>query len=91
MKGIGRVFVIFVIVGLTCRSGLAETGPGAGTGAGAATPEALRILTRDTSAIGGPALRHGASYEASTGTPVKVAQVHFADLYERIMLGFVNG
>jgi multiple sugar transport system substrate-binding protein len=91
MKGIGRVFVIFVIVGLTCRSGLAETGPGAGTGTGAEGAAALRVLTRDTSAIGGPARRHGASYEAATGTPVEVTQVPFADLYERIMLGFVTG
>ncbi len=50
----------------------------------------LRVLTRDTSAIGGPALRHGASYEAATGTPVSVTQVPFSDLYERIMLGFVT-
>lgn len=87
MKGLGRFFVIFVIVGLGCRSGLAEIG----TETGAESPEALRILTRDTSAIGGPALRHGASYEAATGTPVEVTQVPFADLYERIMLGFVTG
>jgi len=59
--------------------------------AGARDADALRVLTRDTDAIGGPALRHGASYEAATGTRVSVTQIPFADLYERIMLGFVTG
>jgi len=62
--------------------------PGPGGGAEA---DGLRVLTRDTSAIGGPALRHGEGYEAVTGTPVSVTQIPFADLYERIMLGFVTG
>ena len=30
-------------------------------------------------------------FEAATGTPVSVTQIPFADLYERIMLGFVTG
>ena len=58
---------------------------------GSGNAEALRVLTRDTSAIGGPALRHGESYTAATGTPVSVTQIPFADLYERVMLGFVTG
>jgi multiple sugar transport system substrate-binding protein len=61
------------------------------TPAGTPDPNALRVLTRDTSAIGGPARRHGDSYEAATGTPVSVTQIPFADLYERVMLGFVTG
>lgn len=81
MKGIGRVFVIFVILAATCRPSLGENGKA----------PVLRVLTRDTSAIGGPALRHGASYTAATGVPVNVTQVPFTDLYERIMLGFVTG
>ncbi|WP_296810261.1 extracellular solute-binding protein [Thiocapsa sp.] len=49
------------------------------------------MLTRDTTAIGGPAERHGRDFEAATGTAVAVTRVPFADLYERIMLGFVTG
>jgi multiple sugar transport system substrate-binding protein len=51
----------------------------------------LRILTRDTSAIGGPALRHGRSFEERTGTQVTVTRIPFAELYDRIMIGFVTG
>jgi multiple sugar transport system substrate-binding protein len=53
-------------------------------------PDTLRVLTRDTSAIGGPALRHGASFEAATGTRVTVTRIPFDALYQRIMLGFVT-
>tara|TARA_R110002167_G_scaffold83557_1_gene226874 strand:+ start:5686 stop:7182 length:1497 start_codon:yes stop_codon:yes gene_type:complete len=51
----------------------------------------LRVLTRDTSAIGGPAQRHGHSFEEMSGTSVSVSQVPFEQLYDHIMLGFVTG
>lgn len=51
----------------------------------------LEVATRDTSAIGGPAVRYAASFQARTGTQVRVTRIAFADLYERIMLGFVTG
>lgn len=53
--------------------------------------DALRVLTRDTEAVAGPAERHGRSFEAAAGTPVVVTRLPFADLYERVMLGFVTG
>lgn len=73
------IFVIFVTLALLATLGAAE---------GAQT---LRILTRDTSAIGGPALRHGRSFEQRTGIELTVDQVPFEQLYDRIMLGFVTG
>lgn len=51
----------------------------------------LRVLTRDTSAIGGPAVRHGETFAAETGNRVDLSRVPFAELYERIMLSFVTG
>jgi hypothetical protein len=39
--------------------------------------QTLRVLPRDSSAIGGPAVRHGRRFEARTGTPVEEAQVPF--------------
>ncbi|WP_342450128.1 extracellular solute-binding protein [Thiorhodococcus minor] len=48
------------------------------------------MLTRDTAAIAGPAARHARSFAAKTGIPVEVARTPFAELYERIMLGFVT-
>jgi multiple sugar transport system substrate-binding protein len=81
MKGLLGALVIFVIFAAACRPGLGASASGQG----------LRVLTRDTGAIAGPALRHGESYQAGTGTPVSVTQIPFADLYERIMLGFVTG
>ncbi|MEJ2590815.1 MAG: extracellular solute-binding protein [Candidatus Thiodiazotropha sp.] len=74
-----RIFVIlvtFLLAALCGNAGGAQT---------------LRVLTRDTSAIGGPAVRHGRSFETRTGTRVEVVQVPFEQLYDRIMLGFVTG
>ena len=79
MKRLAAFFFIFVTNAVLAA-------PAGMTAAGA-----VRVLTRDTSAMGGPALRHGASYEAAAGTPVSVTQIPFADLYERVMLGFVTG
>jgi multiple sugar transport system substrate-binding protein len=79
MNRLATIFFIFV------------TNAALATPAGAPDTNVLRVLTRDTSAIGGPAVRHGESYEAATGTPVSVTQIPFADLYERVMLGFVTG
>jgi multiple sugar transport system substrate-binding protein len=73
------IFVIFVTLALLGTLGTVD---------GAQT---LRILTRDTSAIGGPALRHGRSFEQRTGIELTVDQVPFEQLYDRIMLGFVTG
>ena len=56
-----------------------------------ADPTRLEVATRDTSAIGGPAVRYAASFQERTGTQVRVTRIAFADLYERIMLGFVTG
>ena len=81
MNGLSRIFVIFVIFGAVCRPA-----PG-----GNGNAEALRVLTRDTSAIGGPALRHGAELRGGDGHAGERHAVPFADLYERIMLGFVTG
>jgi multiple sugar transport system substrate-binding protein len=65
----------------------------ASTGVGWAldAPPGLRVLTRDTSAIGGPALAHGRSFANRTGIGVSVTQVPFEELYDRVMLGFVTG
>ena len=52
---------------------------------------ALKILTRDSSAIGGPALRYAKSFLQSTGAQLTVDQIPFEQLYDRIMLGFVTG
>jgi multiple sugar transport system substrate-binding protein len=73
------IFVIFVTLALLATLGAVE---------GAQT---LRILTRDTSAIGGPALRHGRSFEERRGVQTTVDQIPFEQLYDRIMLGFVTG
>lgn len=51
----------------------------------------LRILTRDTSAISGPAVRHGQSFGEDAGTRVTVTQVPYSGLYEKIMVGLVTG
>ncbi|EGV33158.1 extracellular solute-binding protein family 1 [Thiorhodococcus drewsii AZ1] len=50
----------------------------------------LAVLTRDTSAIGGPAARHAASFQAATGVSIRLSRTSFSELYERIMLGFVT-
>jgi multiple sugar transport system substrate-binding protein len=79
MNPLKTIFVIFVTVGIPAAVGMGSDA------------EPLRVLTRDTSAIGGPAARHGQSFAAATGTPVGLSRIPFADLYERIMLGFVTG
>lgn len=81
MKGPARILVIFVIFAIAPRSGAGMD----------SNPPPVRVLTRDTSAIGGPALRHGQSFAAATGIPTALSRVPFADLYEQIMLGFVTG
>jgi multiple sugar transport system substrate-binding protein len=79
MKRAAAVFVIFVTFA-------------AAVPADARSPEnGVRVLTRDTSAIGGPAQRHGRSFEAETGITVTVDRLPFRILYERIMVGFVTG
>ena len=79
MKRAAAIFVIFVTSAL---SAVAES-PGAEQG--------LRVLTRDTTAIGGPAERHGRGFAARTGIAVSVDRLPFERLYERIMVGFVTG
>jgi multiple sugar transport system substrate-binding protein len=79
MKQRRPIFVVFVILALTVF--FADAGAESG----------LHVLTRDTSAIGGPAIRHGRSFEARTGTHVTVTQVPYAELYEQIMVGLVTG
>lgn len=56
----------------------------------AATPM-LTVLTRDTEAIGGPAIRHGLSFAAATGIAVDVVRIPFDQLYDQIMVGFITG
>ncbi len=73
------IFVIFVTLALAGTFGRVEGS------------ETLRILTRDTSAIGGPALRHGQSFKERRDIDLSVDQVPFDQLYDRIMLGFVTG
>lgn len=90
MKRLAPFFVIFVM-----QAALGAP-PGESPGESQAEPQrpapadTLRVLTRDTSAIGGPALRQGASFEAATGTRVTVTRIPFDALYQRIMLGFVT-
>jgi multiple sugar transport system substrate-binding protein len=62
-----------------------------GVGGALAAPQGLRVLTRDTSAIGGPAIVHGRTFTDRTGIGVSVTQIPFALLYDRIMLGLVTG
>jgi multiple sugar transport system substrate-binding protein len=79
MKRRSLIFVIFVTLAFEGMLSSVDAG------------QTLRILTRDTSAIGGPALRHGHSFEQRTGIQLTVDQVPFEQLYDRIMLGFVTG
>jgi multiple sugar transport system substrate-binding protein len=91
MTRLHGLFVIFVIIGLQSAA-LWTTGAGGNERVGqAGGGPSLQILTRDTTAIGGPAERHGRDFEAATGTAVEVIRIPFADLYEQIMLGFVTG
>jgi multiple sugar transport system substrate-binding protein len=88
LHGLFVIFVILAVPSVALRATGADGDERAGqTGGG----PSLHILTRDTTAIGGPAERHGRDFEAATGTAVEVTRVPFADLYERIMLGFVTG
>jgi multiple sugar transport system substrate-binding protein len=79
MKQRRPIFAIFVILALAVSFG------------GAVAETTLRALTRDTSAIGGTAIRHGRSFETRTGTRVTVTQVPYAELYEQIMVDLVTG
>ncbi|WP_373508556.1 ABC transporter substrate-binding protein [Thiocapsa sp.] len=91
MTRLHGLFVIFVIFSVTSAR-LCATGVGDDARGGHPSSEpSLQVLTRDTTAIGGPAERHGRDFEATTGTAVEVTRIPFADLYERIMLGFVTG
>ena len=51
----------------------------------------LRVVTRDTPAIGGPAAQHGRTFASETGLPVEVVRLPFDRLYDEIMIGFVSG
>lgn len=73
------IVVIFIIMALVSAFGRVESA------------QALKVLTRDTSAIAGPARRHGRSFEERTGIKLSVELLPFAQLYPRIMLGFVTG
>ncbi|HSO82099.1 extracellular solute-binding protein [Thiocapsa sp.] len=91
MTRLHGLFVIFVIFAVPSAAPWA-TGAYGDTRAGQTrVGPSLQILTRDTTAIGGPAERHGRDFEAATGTAVQVIRIPFADLYEQIMLGFVTG
>jgi multiple sugar transport system substrate-binding protein len=57
----------------------------------AETDEALRIVTRDTAAIGGPALSHAAGWTAKTGRPVEVQRLPFDQLYARTIVPLLSG
>lgn len=59
--------------------------------AGRSSAAALRVVTRDGPAIGGPAVRHGRSFARATGLPVEVVRLPFDRFYEAIMIGFVTG
>lgn len=72
------IFVIFVTLLLVGSGGVCSA-------------QSLKVLTRDTSAIGGPAQHHGKSFGERNGATVTVDQVPFEQLYDRIMLGFVTG
>lgn len=52
---------------------------------------ALRVITRDTEAIGGPAIRHGRSFAKAEGIPVTVERAPFDRLYDEIMVGCITG
>ena len=77
-----RTATPIVIVLLAAAAAAAAAAPGTGS---------VRVLTRDTSAIGGPAIRHGRTFEAATGVAVAVTRMPFDALYQRIMIGFVTG
>jgi multiple sugar transport system substrate-binding protein len=91
MTRLHGLFVIFVILAMTSAAPRATHADGDDRAELKSEGASLRVLTRDTTAIGGPAERHGRNFEAATGAAVKVTRVPFADLYERIMLGFVTG
>lgn len=57
----------------------------------AAAVPPLIVITRDTEAIGGPAERHGRSFDAATDVPVDVLRAPFDQLYDDIMVGFITG
>ena len=83
-----RRTVVRALAGLTggiavSRGGFARGLDGSGT--------ALRVVTRDTPAIGGPAQQHGLSFTEETGVPVRVLRLSFGQLYDEIMIGFVAG
>jgi multiple sugar transport system substrate-binding protein len=91
MTRLHGLFVIFVMIALPSAALWATSTDGDDLSARNKSGPSLRVLTRDTTAIGGPAERHGLDFEATTGTAVEVTRVPFADLYEQIMLGFVTG
>lgn len=91
MTRLHGLFVIFVIFAVPSAALWATGADGDDRSEQNRSGASLRVLTRDTTAIGGPAERHGRDFEAATGTAVEVTRVPFADLYEQIMLGFVTG
>ncbi|RKT44897.1 ABC transporter substrate-binding protein [Thiocapsa rosea] len=91
MTRLHGLFVIFVIIALPSVALWATDADGDDRSARNRSGASLQVITRDTTAIGGPAERHGRAFESATGIAVEVTRVPFADLYERIMLGFVTG
>jgi ABC-type sugar transport system, periplasmic component len=80
---IGRREILRAVAGLSVPSVL--------TGRSVAMTPPLTVLTRDTEAIGGPAIRHGRSFAAATGVTVDVIRIPFDQLYDQLMVGFITG
>ena len=80
---IGRRAILRTVAGLWMPTVL--------TGASIAATPPLTIVTRDTEAIGVPAVRHGASFASATGIAVDVIRVPFDQLYGQLMVGFITG
>jgi len=57
----------------------------------AAHPEPLRIVTRDTTAISGPALNHAAGWTARSGQAVDITRLTFDRLYTRTLVSLLGG
>lgn len=60
-------------------------------GSAAAESGPLIVITRDTTAIGGPAIEHATSWTAHGGMKVKVVRLPFDQLYSRILVPVLMG
>lgn len=52
---------------------------------------ALHVVTRDTAAIGGPAVDHAVGWTRRTGRAVEVARIPFDQLYARTIVPLLSG